>query len=1556
MNKLRAICILIQLAGLAGRASAQPTVTVGTSPGSPITYGTPVTIVANIFQDSGCPGQYVYFYDGVYPQGVLIAAAQAFQTMFNPTGCQAILSPNTYTSTFSVGTHSLTVNYYTSGGSYSETGATLDVTPAVTSTSLGTAPNPSTALAMVTLTATVTPAGATGTVYFRDEQTSATLGSASLSAGVATLGLTALPPGVDGLVAQYGGDSNHFGSFSAPVNQTVNQLVSMTFLINAPPTSTFGQIVDLGVNVTNSGLGGLVTFLDGTTTIGIAPLASMHLQTPALGVGRHSLTASYSGDIYSTPSVSTPVFQTVNPIVTTTSVQAVPTSTTAGQTVALTAAVSPPTASGTMTFLDGSTSIGSVPVVAGQAVLQTSTLAAGSHSLTASYSGDTNDTPSVSLAVTESVAQLTTTTALAAAPNPSVAGQNVALTAAVTPPGATGTVSFFDGASLLGVISLGNGIASLSISSLANGSHSLTASYSGDTNDAPSTSTALNQSVVAGASTTVTSLVPPTAAAGGAAFTLTVNGTQFSAGAVVEWNGAALATNFVSSTQVTGLVPANLIASPGAATVTVATLGGSAGGAPFIVNPPGQPCTFALTTSSAAFAASGGSGSIVVTASRTDCIWTGTTSASWISGFNTLTGSGTLVYTVAANTGATSRTGAVAIGAGTFKVIQGGTTCTYTLPFDSQAFGAAGGAGAAMVQAPPGCPWTAASSAPSVTVAAPGTGSGDGTVAYTVAPNGSAATLILALTIANQPYLVIQSGGASTPNCTATVPSVSQAALEGSTETLGDLLLNCTGLAGSPQADVTLTLNTNVTNTLTGNGNATDATLTVTAGTSPAGSSLADVASAVSVGAAQSGLIGGYNSLRWFGVPIVPAADGTATLRISNVRAAASLLATPGNLQPVPITGHVGISILSHTSASQSTLTAVPVAGALQTMANAVPTLLFTRGQSNPPAGGAQTLLPLAYREGAAAVFRANTTRLRAVLTNVPATVQVYAPVYPSEGAAQAQLYSADADGLGGSPLTGSPSAGGTYQLLTVTGGKATATWLVLAVDPAQAGTWTFPLLLVNAAAGDLDQIQASGSLGPVSGVTIASAVAPPLRYLDFAQPQSQVALRVVCLACQAKLGLTPGASLSPQLRDDTTVSTPTCGSNLITYSVVNDTTDPASTATNVKITANVSSGQSVVGCTASGGTSCSHSGQQVTVACETLAPGGTCSGTITTEPDPSLPGGTPLDNSVSASCDQPTLDPPAATSDSAFVLLAGSPVAVGGTPAAGGGAAESFTFQFSDPSGYQNLGVVNVLINNVLDGRNACYLAYIVPSSTLVLVDDGGDAGGPYAGSLVLGSSGTIQNSKCAVSLTSAVGNGTTLTLTLNIAFKPGFGGNRVTYVAARDQGTGNSNWQPLGVWQVPFTPAGTIAVTSVTPPRGAALSGTNQQFVLTLADSKGTGDFGVVDVLVNNFLDGRQACYLAYVASTGTLILVDDSGDAGGPYAGSMALNGGSGSIQNSQCTVSGAGSTVGSAPNTLTLTLNIAFKAAFAGNRVIYAAGRDSAGGNNTGWQALATFTVQ
>jgi uncharacterized protein (DUF2141 family) len=66
-------------------------------------------------------------------------------------------------------------------------------------------------------------------------------------------------------------------------------------------------------------------------------------------------------------------------------------------------------------------------------------------------------------------------------------------------------------------------------------------------------------------------LVPTATAPGGAGFTLTVNGTGFVSGSVVNWNGTALATTLVSASQLTAMVPASDIATASTASVTVSS-------------------------------------------------------------------------------------------------------------------------------------------------------------------------------------------------------------------------------------------------------------------------------------------------------------------------------------------------------------------------------------------------------------------------------------------------------------------------------------------------------------------------------------------------------------------------------------------------------------------------------------------------------------------------------------------------------------------------------------------------------------------------------------------------------------------------------------------------------------------------------------------------------------------------------------------------------------------------------------------------------------------------
>ena len=138
-------------------------------------------------------------------------------------------------------------------------------------------------------------------------------------------------------------------------------------------------------------------------------------------------------------------------------------------------------------------------------------------------------------------------------------------------------------------------------------------------------------------------------------------------------------------------------------------------------------------------------------------------------------------------------------------------------------------------------------------------------------------------------------------------------------------------------------------------------------------------------------------------------------------------------------------------------------------------------------------------------------------------------------------------------------------------------------------------------------------------------------------------------------------------------------------------------------------------------------------------------------------------------------------------------------TPTSGGGQAPTpFTFSFSDTKGYQDLGVENILVNNFLDGRHGCYLAYARPANVLYLINDNGDTLLPGKSLAVPGG---INNSQCSVTWGNApVSAGVnSLLLTLNIAFTASFGGSRVFYLAARDVNEGNNtDWRSMGTWIV--------------------------------------------------------------------------------------------------------------------------------------------------------------
>ena len=174
---------------------------------------------------------------------------------------------------------------------------------------------------------------------------------------------------------------------------------------------------------------------------------------------------------------------------------------TSGDSVTFTAtvtALSSPT--GSVQFYDGSSLLGTVTLSGSTATLTTSTLTPGDHLISAVYLGNGTLLPSASGSLTQTInrsVKAATTTALATSINPSVQGQAITLTAAVTGSGATpgGTVQFLDGASLAGAATLSNGAATLTLANLSTGTHSMTAVYGGDANFLGSASSAVSQVV-----------------------------------------------------------------------------------------------------------------------------------------------------------------------------------------------------------------------------------------------------------------------------------------------------------------------------------------------------------------------------------------------------------------------------------------------------------------------------------------------------------------------------------------------------------------------------------------------------------------------------------------------------------------------------------------------------------------------------------------------------------------------------------------------------------------------------------------------------------------------------------------------------------------------------------------------------------------------------------------------------------------------------------------------------------------------------------------------------
>jgi hypothetical protein len=386
-----------------GLPTVQSTATVLWSSLDPSTFGAAVTFTATVIPQVG----------GQATGTVTFKNGAATLATVAVSGNVASLT----TSALTVGTHSITAVYsgnvnYSGSTSMPVSQLVQSATAVGTTTSLTSSVNPSLPGKPVLFTATVSPQSGTGTptgkvTFYNGAMALATVG---LSSGIAKYSTTALPAGSNTITAVYGGDANDDASTSAPVNQLVKATPIVT-ITPSPNPSAYGQTVYLVATVTSSvgnpPDGETVTFKHGAAVLGTANLSSgaAIFTTSTLAVGTDAVTAVYSGDSNFAGGTSTTAKQVVNKATSTTLLVSSLNPSTVGQAVTFTATVAPQftgTPAGTVTFRDGTTTLGTEKVSGGLAKLTTSKLASGAHGITATYNGSTSFSSS-SAALTQTV-------------------------------------------------------------------------------------------------------------------------------------------------------------------------------------------------------------------------------------------------------------------------------------------------------------------------------------------------------------------------------------------------------------------------------------------------------------------------------------------------------------------------------------------------------------------------------------------------------------------------------------------------------------------------------------------------------------------------------------------------------------------------------------------------------------------------------------------------------------------------------------------------------------------------------------------------------------------------------------------------------------------------------------------------------------------------------------------------------------------------------------------------------------------------------------------------
>jgi YVTN family beta-propeller protein len=282
--------------------------------------------------------------------------------------------------------------------------------------------------------------------------------------------------------------------------------------------------------------------------------------------------------------------------------------------------------------------------------------------------------------------------------------------------------------------------------------------------------------------------------------------------------------------------------------------------------------------------------------------------------------------------------------------------------------------------------------------------------------------------------------------------------------------------------------------------------------------------------------------------------------------------------------------------------------------------------------------------------------------------------------------------------------------------------------------------------------------------------------------------------------------------------------------------------------------------------------------------------------------------------------------------------------PNSGTGVTQTFTVVASDPAGLGDLNQVQLLFNTSPTRISACNVYYDSATNTLYLYND---AGAAFLTGVTPGSATQASNSQCTLngagsSFSTSRNN---LTLNVSLTFSGPFTGTKNAYVYAQgNDGSNSGGWAQKGTWT---SGQSTTTVVSLTPSSG---TGVTQTFTVVATDTSGIADLNQVQLLFNTTPTRTSGCNVYYVAATNILNLYtnDGSGFVGGVTPGSATQ------ASNGQCTLNGAGSSVSTSGNNLTLNVSLTFSGTFTGAKNAYVYVQGNNGSNNGGWQQEGTWT--